>query len=388
MYNLQLLPIERLSRGRAQYNPRKALKPGDKEYLALERSIQKFGLVDPLIWNQRTETLVGGHQRLTVLESLQWQEVPTVILDLSPEDEAILNIALNKISGAWDIKALIAVLSELDANGQDATLTGFDIRELEELLTKVIEEPKKASEPTGKPESVPGQIYELGQHRLMCGDSTNPEHVAALLNGQRPHLMVTDPPYGVNYDPKWRVDTGLIKPSNKMGVVQNDDRADWSEAWALFPGDVAYIWHSDVEIINVANSLVSSGFEIRAQIIWNKARIAISRGHYHWKHEVCFYAVRTGRSAKWHGGRKQNTVWDIQAIEDEGHGHGTQKPIECMRRPILNNSLPGDLVYDPFCGSGTTLLAADMTQRICFAMELDPGYCDIIRKRYAEAHGG
>jgi DNA modification methylase len=195
--------------------------------------------------------------------------------------------------------------------------------------------------------------------------------------------MVTDPPYGVDYDPEWRNKAG-VSATKRTGRVANDDRADWRQAWALFPGDVAYVWHAAVHATTVAESLVACGFELRAQIVWSKNRFALSRGDYHWQHEPAWYAVRTGARSHWQGARDQSTLWSIGAspMEDAATPHGTQKPVEAMRRPIVNNSARGDAIYEPFCGSGTTLIAAETMGRVCLAMELEPAYCDIIVGRW------
>lgn len=195
-------------------------------------------------------------------------------------------------------------------------------------------------------------------------------------------LMVTDPPYGVEYDPTWREKAGVSKNKAKMGKVQNDHRVDWSESYKLFNAQVAYVWHSGRYTKEFALSLEDAGFEIISQIIWNKERFALSRGDYHWKHEPCWYAVKAGKNHNWQGARDQSTVWDINAREDSGHGHGTQKPLECMARPIRNNSKAGDLICDPFLGSGTSLIAADQLGRVCYGTELEPNYCQIIINRY------
>jgi len=194
--------------------------------------------------------------------------------------------------------------------------------------------------------------------------------------------MVTDPPYGVDYDPSWRARAGVNLNAGKLGKVSNDSRADWSEAWALFKGDVAYVWHGGLHAGEVEQSLIATGFEIRSQIVWAKDRFALSRGDYHWKHEPAFYVVRKGKRGHWAGDRSQSTVWVIPARDDGGHGHGTQKPVECMARPIINNSKPGDAVYEPFSGSGTTIIAAESTGRRCFAIELDPLYVDVAVNRW------
>jgi DNA modification methylase len=193
-------------------------------------------------------------------------------------------------------------------------------------------------------------------------------------------LMVTDPPYGVDYDPAWRHRLGVNR-SARRGKVLNDEQADWEAAWALFPGNIAYVWHGALHALTAASSLTRNGFEIRSQIIWAKQRLVIGRGDYHWQHEPCWYAVRT--KGHWTGDRKQTTLWSISSgAQDVQTSHSTQKPVECMRRPLLNNSLPGEAVYDPFLGSGTTLIAAETSGRLCLAIELDPRYVDVAIRRW------
>ena len=202
-----------------------------------------------------------------------------------------------------------------------------------------------------------------------------------------PGLIVTDPPYGVSYDSVWRNDVGASQ-TRRTGTVMNDDRADWREAWALFKGDVAYVWHGGLHAGTVADSLVAAGFEIRSQIVWTKERLVLSRGHYHWQHEPCWYAVRSGSSASWAGDRKQTTVWPIASRDQDAQTvHGTQKPVECMRRPMLNNSNVGQMVYEPFMGSGTTLIAAETCGRICSGVEVDPAYVDVAVLRWQRLTG-
>jgi DNA modification methylase len=186
----------------------------------------------------------------------------------------------------------------------------------------------------------------------------------------------------LTHDPAWRKRAGVNLNARKLGKVANDDRADWREAWALFPGSVAYVWHAGRHTSEVQQSLEASGFDMRSQIIWAKDRFALSRGHYHWQHEPCWYAVRGTAGTNWSGDRKQSTLWNIKSRDDDGHGHGTQKPVECMRRPIENNSSPGQAVYEPFSGSGTTIIAAEMTGRSCYAIEIDPAYVDVALLRW------
>lgn len=382
------MPVDKLIP--APYNPRRDLRPGDPEYEALLRSITEFGLVEPLIWNRRTGRLVGGHQRLRVLRDLGVREVEVSVVDLDEQRERLLNVALNRIQGEWDEDRLRGLLAELEEAGADLSLTGFTEAEIDDLLAELEpaeEETQGNTDPDAVPEppkeavTRPGDLWILGRHRLLCGDATNPEDVRRLLGEDRPLLMVTDPPYGVEYDPTWRAPLGVAR----TGKVPNDDRVDWYEAWALFPGDVAYVWHAGRFASTVQASLERAGFEIRAQIIWAKPRFAISRGHYNWQHEPCWYAVRRGAQAWWIGGQSESTLWQIQLFDgDDQKIHGTQKPLECMMRPIRNHS--GD-VYDPFVGTGTTIIAAEILGRRCYAMEIDPVYCDVAVRRWEEFTG-
>ena len=226
-----------------------------------------------------------------------------------------------------------------------------------------------------------GDLWILGQHRLLCGDATNQGDVDRLLGGTAPHFMVTDPPYGVDYEPWWRKGIGN-RNSSKMGAVCNDDRHDWSEAWALFNGDAGYVWFADIHADDVQASLKKNKLIVKRQIVWVKKCPVITRGHYSPQAEFCFYVVRKGKAAHWQGPRSQSNVWMIDNREDRGHGHSTQKPIECMLRPIKHNSKEGDVVYDPFVGSGTTIIAADVSHRRCYAMDLDPHYCAVAIERW------
>lgn len=228
-----------------------------------------------------------------------------------------------------------------------------------------------------------GQVWSLpsqhgGEHRLICGDSTNHKAVAKVLGNDKPGIMVTDPPYGVEYDQEYR-----SKNANKLGKVLNDDRVDWTDAWRLFWGDVAYVYHAGIYTCDVAKSLEAAGLKIRSQIIWNKPQMVMGRGDYHWKHEPCWYVVRDGKTAKRNDDRTQTTVWDIDHKEDGGHGHSTQKPVECMARPIRNHEF--DMVYEPFSGSGTTIIAAENCRVLCRAVELSPGYVAVALQRYLDA---
>jgi DNA modification methylase len=237
-----------------------------------------------------------------------------------------------------------------------------------------------------------GELWLIGgKHRLLVGDCTRKKNVKRLLGKTEPFLMVTDPPYGVEYDPQWRneaAENGHIAfAARRSGTVANDDRVDWSAAWKLFPGRVAYVWHAGRHASEVQQSLEAADFQVRSQIIWAKPSHAISRGHYHWQHEPCWYAVRDGQTANWTGDHSQTTLWQIPLKDDAfDSDHGTQKPLECMSRPIRNHGAAGDVVYDPFLGSGTTIIAAHRLGRACYGCELEPRYADVVLRR-AEAEG-
>jgi len=356
-------------------------------------SIKEFGWRQPIVVDTEG-VIIAGHTRLLAAQHLRLQEVPVhVATDLSPQQIKAYRLADNRVAqeAEWDNDLLKLELSELEEEGFSLDLTGFSEDELEALLAEGTEDGLTDEDETPEVEeeaiTLEGDLWILGKHRLRCGDSTNAEHVADLLQNVQPHLMVTDPPYGVEYDPKWRAQAGINNNKQKMGEVLNDARADWRDAWALFPGDVAYVWHDGKNGSTVQESLEAADFFIRCQIVWAKDRFALSRGDYHWQHEPCLYAVRNTKTGHWAGDRKQSTLWTIKTRDDNGVGHGTQKPVECMRKPIENNSSPGQAVYEPFSGSGTTIIAAETTSRVCYAMELHPPYVDVAVKRWQQFTG-
>jgi DNA modification methylase len=349
-------------------------------------SIREWGWTNPVLVAE-DGTIIAGHGRVLGARKLRIPEVPVMVAaGWTDAQKRAYAIADNKLTlnGGWDDELLGLELGELEVLGFDLGLIGFSEAERAALAaggTEGLTDPDDVPPLPIEPVARVGDIWILGQHRLVCGDSTSAGDVAAVLAGVQPHLMVTDPPYGVSYDPAWRKRAGVNLNARKLGKVANDDRADWREAWALFPGSVAYVWHAGRHTSEVQQSLEVAGFDMRAQIIWAKDRFALSRGHYHWQHEPCWYAVR-GAGSNWIGDRKQSTLWTINAREDDGHGHGTQKPVECMRRPIENNSSPGQAIYEPFSGSGTTIIAGEMTGRSCLAIEIDPAYVDVAVLRW------
>jgi DNA modification methylase len=350
-------------------------------------SIREFGFTNPVLIDP-DGGLIAGHGRVLAARQLGMPQVPTICLaGLSEIQRRAYRLADNKLAlnAGWDPEMLRLELGELKLSGYDLSLTGFGELELGEILadrTEGLTDPDEAPEAPEHPVSETGDLWLLGRHRLLCGDSTVATDVERVLGGVQPHLMVTDPPYGVKYDAAWRDEAAKLSPSmgnrkdTATGAVRNDERIDWTEAWALFPGDVAYIWHAGRHASSVQASIEAANFDIRCQLIWAKTHLTIGRGHYHWQHEPCWYAVRKGTTGHWRGDRTQTTLWTIQHRKSET-GHSTQKPVECMRRPIENNSSPGQAVYEPFSGSFTTGIAAEMTGRSCLAIEISPLYVDV-----------
>jgi DNA modification methylase len=376
------------------YRPIAALIPfannarthSDAQVAQIAGSIREFGWTNPILVDG-DNGIIAGHGRLLAARKLGMADVPVIELGgLSEAQKRALVIADNKLAlnAGWDMELLALEFGDLDSLGFDLSLTGFGADEIASLMSPGnagLTDPDDVPDPPAAATTVPGDLWLLGKHRLICGDSTDATDVERVLAGVKPHLLISDPPYGVNYDPTWREARGIASEGLARGKVLNDDRADWREAWALFPGDVAYVWCASLYSHEVAESLLASGFDLRSQIVWDKTRLVIGRGDYHWQHEPCWYAVRKGKKGHWAGDRKQTTVWAIPHRKSDS-GHGTQKPVECMRRPIENNSSQGQAIYEPFCGSGTTIIAAEMTGRSCHAIELDPRYVDVAVLRW------
>jgi len=396
---IQYLPISKLKLN--EKNPRKIDKDQFEKLCHNIETDPEYFKMRPCLVNETNEgnIVYAGNQRLRAAKKLGLKQVPCIIAKDIPEDLLKKRIVLdNTTHGEHDFEMLSSLydpgeLLELGMKEHELHLDAAELIEGEAEEDSEILEPGKDEDAYTKL----GDVYELNQHRIVCGDSTLPEYVEKCLNGAEPILMVTDPPYGVEYDPSWRDAAG--KGRRAKGKVQNDDKINWALAWHLFPGSVAYVWHAGKYCGEVEKSLTDSEYEIISQIIWVKQHFALSRGDYHWQHEPCWYAIKKGHSHNWQGSRKECTIWEIANLNcfgkskedgEERTAHSTQKPIECMANPIRNNTSKGEGVYDPFLGSGTTLIAAEQLSRICYGIELSPAYVDIIVNRwknYMEKNG-
>ncbi len=369
----------------------------EKQVLHIAKSIEQFGFNQPIVVDEANVVLVG-HGRLLAAKHLGMEKIPVLkIPDLTAQKKRAYRILDNKLQNdsTWDIKNLELELDSLELDGFDMAEFGLDdLRDLLPVEEPEIDEDEFSGGPATKTTIKRGDILELGEHhRVLCGDSTNQDDVIKLLEGNRPVAMVTDAPYGVQYDPEWRDGKdGQVGGQRARGKVTNDDRYDWSEVLQLFSVPVLYYWYAATFTGEVCDSIKRAGYKIVSQIIWGKQNFVFGRGDYHWQHEPCLYCVLEGNTHNWQGARDQSTLWEIKnnnpfgnAKQEEKFGHGTQKPIECMARPIRNNSAKGDLIVDPFLGSGTTLLACEQLNRICYGIEIEPKYCEAIAQRY-KAH--
>jgi DNA modification methylase len=389
-------------------NPRK----NDEAVDRMCASIREFGFKIPVLARSSGE-VVDGHLRLKAAKKLGITEVPVILCDeWSDAQVKAFRLMVNRsVTWAeWDEELLAAELTDLRGLEFDLSLTGFDEREIDDFLADPGLDDRANLVPAmpERPASRVGDVWILGKHRLLCGDCTSADAATKLLGAVRPQLMVTDPPYGISLDSEWRDRAGLNgcgpaeasymkhrTEGHTNTTISSDTRADWSEAFALVPSiQVAYVWHASVYTREVLDGLLRIGFLYPQQIIWNKGRTVLTRTHYWYQHEPCWYVRK--KNAPWFGKAGDNsTVWDspspkfiMGGSKEEKCDHPTQKPIELMRRPILNHTKRGAAVYDPFLGSGTTLIAAEMTGRACYGIEIDPKYCDVIVERWQEFNGG
>lgn len=373
----------------AAYNPRKKLKKGDKEYEKIKQSLLKFGYVDPIIVNEDL-TVIGGHQRLTVLKDLDYETAKCVIVNLPKEDEKALNIALNKITGQWDEALLADLLLDLQESDFSLDLTGFEPPEIDDILSNVhdnelSEDEFDVEEELKKPTvSRHGDIWQLGKHRVICGDSTKAETYKQLLDDRKANLVVTDPPYNVDVE-------------ETAGKILNDNMSDgdfyqfllsmFTQVENHMEDDASiYVFHADTEGLNFRKAFKEAGFYLSGCCIWKKNSLVLGRSPYQWQHEPCLYGWKKKGKHQWFSDRKQTTIWEYDRPKSS-KDHPTMKPIQLMAYPIQNSSMRGTTVLDPFLGSGSTLIAADQTGRVCYGIELDEKFVDVIVKRYIEVTG-
>ncbi len=385
---IETIKVERLLP--ADYNPRKDLKPGDAEYEKLKRSIEQFGYVEPVIWNKTTGRVVGGHQRLKVLLDMGITEVECVVVEMDEEKEKALNIALNKISGEWDKDKLALLISDLQGTDFDVSLTGFEPAEIDALFKDTLKDGVKEDDfdvdaELQKPTVTRlGDVWTLGRHRLVCGDSTKAETFDLLMAGKKANLVVTDPPYNVNYE-------------GSAGKIKNDNMADeafynfllaaFKNTEAVMADDASiYVFHADTEGLNFRRAFADAGFYLSGTCIWKKQSLVLGRSPYQWQHEPVLFGWKKKGKHQWYTGRKESTIWEFDKPKKNGD-HPTMKPIPLLAYPIMNSSMSNTLVLDPFGGSGSTLIACEQTDRSCFTIELDEKFCDVIVKRYIEQTG-
>ena len=375
----------------AEYNPRKALKPGDLAYEKLKASILSFGNVEPIVWNRSTGNVVGGHQRLRVLLDLGVTESEVSVVELSEVDERRLNIALNKITGEWDDEKLTSLLAELTAGGVDVYPTGFDEQELSSMfadLTKATAHDDGFDLTTALEKASfvkRGDVWTVGRHRLMCGDATSAEDVATLMGEKKANLILTDPPYGVSF----KSSDGLTIQNDS---IKGDDFYNFllqsltNMVAHLEPGGAAYVFHADTEGLNFRRAFIDAGLHLAGVCIWVKNSLVLGRSDYQWQHEPVLYGFLQNGKHRWYSDRKQTTIWNYDKPK-RNENHPTSKPLDLLGYPIQNSSQENAIVLDTFGGSGSTLMACEQLGRICYTMELDEKYASVILRRYAEGAG-
>ena len=385
---LKVLPVSVLRP--AEYNPRKKLKAGDKEYEKIKASIEEFGFADPLVVNADM-TIIGGHQRLTVAMDLGYTEVPCAIVDVDKVREKALNIALNKITGVWDEDLLAQLLEDIQNSDFDLGKTGFEPPEINTLFNKlhdkeVYEDDFDIDSELKQPcFSKEGDLWLIGKHRVICGDSTGEEIYTRLMDGQKANLVLTDPPYGVDVE-------------ETAGKIQNDNLPDQQfydfllSAFRCMNANLAddgsiYVWHADTKGLIFRKAYQDADFYLSGCCIWKKDSLVLGRSPYQWIHEPCLFGWKQKGKHQWYSDRKQTTVWEYPKPRSSPD-HPTTKPVTLMSYPIKNSTMTNGIVLDPFLGSGSTLIACMQTDRICRGIELDPKFVDVIVKRAIQENQG
>lgn len=373
----------------ASYNPRKKLKPGDREYEKIKNSILEFGYVDPVIVNKDL-TVIGGHQRITVLKELGYEDIDCVVINIDKTKEKALNVALNKITGEWNKELLVDLIKDLQNSDFDIAFTGFEPPEIEQLFNTVHDKEIKEddfdveAELNNPPLSKQGDLWLLGRHRLVCGDSILPETFDLLMDEHKANIVVTDPPYNVNYE-------------GGAGKIKNDNMKDEEFYNFLFAAFVnieqsmetdasIYVFHADTEGLNFRRAFKAAGFYLSGTCIWKKQSLVLGRSPYQWQHEPILFGWKKEGKHNWYSGRKETTIWEFDR-PSKNLLHPTMKPVALVAYPIQNSSMSNCIVLDPFGGSGSTLIASEQTNRICYTIELDEKYADVIVKRFIEYVG-
>lgn len=375
----------------AKYNPRKELKPGDPEFEKLKKSIQTFGYVELIVVNVANHnTVISGHQRLNVLKALNETEAECVAVELNEADEKALNIAMNKVNGQWDEEKLAECLDELQKMDYQMELTGFDPPEIEQLMSQVYDKDVEEDDfdvdaELEKPAvTQKGDLWLLGKHRLICADSTLPETYDILMDGRKANLVVTDPPYNVNYE-------------GTAGKIKNDKMAEDKFEKFLFAAYVnmeqnmeddasIYVFHSDSHGLAFRKAFEDAGFYLSGCCIWKKQSLVLGRSPYQWQHEPVLFGWKKSGKHEWYADRKQSTIWEYDRPA-KNDLHPTMKPVALVAYPIRNSSMQGCVVLDPFGGSGSTLIACEETRRVCYTAELDEKYADVIVERFIQYTG-
>jgi len=378
----------------AEYNPRKDLKAGDPEFEKIKNSIAEFGYCEPIIVN-KDYTIVGGHQRHKVLQALGYVEVDCVIIDVDKTKEKALNIALNKITGEWDTDALAGLLEDLKMQDYNIELTGFDFAEAEKLFDELHKDDESEEDEFDvdgalpeNPISQKGDIWLLGKHRLVCGDSTSEIDMATLMDGKKARLIVTDAPYNVAYRGKTKDALTIQNDSMDSSSFYQFLLAAYTRMYEVADdGASIYMFHAETEGINFRKAHIDSGFKLSQCCIWKKSSMVLGHSDYHYRHEPILYGWRQGAAHYWNSDRKQTTIWEFDR-PFRNEFHPTMKPVPLISYPIKNSSKIGDIVLDSFGGSGSTLIACEETDRICYTMELDEKYADVIVNRYIAHVGG
>jgi site-specific DNA-methyltransferase (adenine-specific) len=365
----------------------------DEQVAQIAASIKEFGWTNPILVDAEG-VVIAGHGRLMAARKLGYTEVPTIELsEMTETQKKAYVIADNRLAlnAGWDNEMLTIELNELLADGYALDILGFDAKELDALLEpEVIEglvDEDEVPEVGPEPVTKPGDVWVLGKHRLMCGDSTSMEHLAKLCDGQLVDMWLTDPPYNVAYEGGTKEKLTIKNDSMGDDQFRQFLRDAYTAADTVMkPGAVFYIWHADSEGYNFRGAAQDAGWKVRQCLIWKKSSMVMGRQDYHWKHEPCLYGWKEGAGHLWAADRKQTTILEFDKPSRNGE-HPTMKPVALFEYQLLNNTKGGDIVLDSFGGSGTTMIAAEKNGRVGYLMELDPKYCDVIVKRWEQFTG-